>query len=384
MNGVTTALAAVLRCAPDGVRPCIYTHANAAAERPGYVALRAPGIGIPFYREMKVYAPRLRALRARVKADGADLVHLTTPGPLGLAALYVASRLGLPLIGSFHTDLGSYIRILSGSPRLEHLMRRYMRWPYGRCERIFVPSVATASLLAADRIDPERIVLWARGVDTAQFSPDRRSAELRRAWGVEPGEVVLLYAGRVSKEKGLDLLPAIEARLRFARLPHRWIVVGDGPYRRALEGRLPAARFTGTVPHADMGRHMASADLFVFPSATDTAGNVVLEAQACGLPVIVADRGGPQENMRVDLTGRICRADRNNDFADAILETASYPARLRAMAGAARRYAEGRGWEEALAPLYRAYRELAARHRAAGAVGQPVSRAGARVGMRTG
>ena len=384
MNGVTTALSALLRCAPDGVRPCIYTHANAAAERPGYAALRAAGIGVPFYREMKMYAPRLRALRARVRADGADLVHLSTPGPLGLAALYVAARLGLPLVGSFHTDLGNYVRILSGSPRLEHVMRRYMRWQYGRCERIFVPSVATASLLAADGIDPERIVLWARGVDAAQFSPGRRCADLRRAWGIEPGEAALLYAGRVSKEKGLDLLPAIEARLRFARLPHRWIIAGDGPYRRTLERRLPAARFTGTVPHADMGRHMASADLFVFPSATDTAGNVVLEAQACGLPVVVADRGGPQENMRVDRTGRICRADRSNDFADAIIEMASDAARLQAMSADARRYAEGRGWEEALAPLYRAYGEVASRRRASGAVGQPVSRTGARVGVRTG
>ena len=186
------------------------------------------------------------------------------------------------------------------------------------------------------------------------------------------------YAGRVSREKGLDLLPDIEVRLCFARLPHRWIVVGDGPYRRTLEQRLPAARFTGTVAHEDMGRQMASADLFVFPSGTDTASNVVLEAQACGLPVIVADRGGPQENMRVDRTGRICRADRSNDFADAIVEIASDAARLQAMAGAARRYAEARRWEDALAPLYRAYRDVAARRRAAStAIQRQMRRAGA-------
>ena len=372
---MTTALSAVLRYAPDGIRPCIYTHSDTAADRPGYVALRAPGFGIPFYSEMKMYVPRLRALRARVMADGADLIHLTTPGPIGLSALYVASRLGLPLVGSFHTDLGSYVRILSGSPRLEHWMRQYMRWPYGRCERVFVPSVATGSLLAADRIDTQRITLWGRGVDTEQFSPERRSESLRRSWGLERGEVALLYAGRVSKEKGLYMLPALEARLRFARVPHRWIIVGDGPYRRTLEQRLPAAQFSGTVPHADMGRQMASANLFVFPSATDTTGNVVLEAQAAGLPVVVTDRGGPQENMRSDRTGRICRADHSNDFADAIIELASDGARLQAMSGDARRYAESRRWEEALAPLYRAYHDVAARQRVVNAVRL--------VGMRT-
>ena len=115
VNGVTTALSALLRYAPPGVEPCVYTHSDRTAERPGYVAMPAPGIGLPFYREMRVYLPRLWALCARVRADDIDLIHLTTPGPMGLAALHVAATLGLPLIGSFHTDLGRYVGILSGS-----------------------------------------------------------------------------------------------------------------------------------------------------------------------------------------------------------------------------------------------------------------------------
>ena len=365
VNGVTTTLSALLRHAPPGVEPCVYTHSDEAVERPGYVAMPAPGVGLPFYREMRVYLPRLRALSARVRADGAHLVHLTTPGPVGLAAAYVAATLGLPLIGSFHTDLGRYVGILSGSARLERWLRGYMRWLYGRCERIFVPSAATRAMLVEDGIEPSRVALWVRGVDAEAFSPRRRSSALRRAWEVGAGApgapLALLYAGRVSKEKGLALLPEVAARLRQAGVAHRWIVVGDGAWRPELERRLPDAAFTGSLEHGDVARAMASADVFVFPSCTDTAGNVVIEAQACGLPVVVSDQGGPRENMQPAVTGRVCRGGDADDLARALIDLASDPARRGAMSAAARRYASSRRWERAFAPLYDAYREIGAR-----------------------
>ena len=369
VNGVTTTLSALLRHAPPGVEPCVYTHSDEAVERPGYVAMPAPGVGLPLYREMRVYLPRLRALSARVRADGAHLVHLTTPGPVGLAAVHVAATLGLPLIGSFHTDLGRYVGILSGSARLERWLRLYMRWLYGRCERVFVPSAATGEMLVEDGLVPSRIALWSRGVDAGAFSPRHRSDTLRRAWRVgadAPGApLALLYAGRVSKEKGLALLPAVAARLRRARIAHRWIIVGDGACRPALQRLLPGATFTGTLARADVARSMASADVFVFPSCTDTAGNVVLEAQASGLPVVVSDQGGPQENMQPEVTGRVCRGGRAADLAEAIIELTTDRARREAMSAAARRYAEGRRWERAFAPLCDAYREVAAQGRSA-------------------
>ena len=369
VNGVTTTLTALLRHAPAGVAPRIYTHAETGVDQPGYLALPAPGIGLPFYREMKVYLPRLRALAARARADGIDLVHLTTPGPVGLAALCVASRAGLPLIGSFHTDLGSYARMLSGSARLERWLRLYMRWLYGQCERIFVPSDATRAMLVEEGIDPARVALWVRGVDADGFSPARRSAALRAAWGAGAGSeaLVLLYAGRVSREKGLAELPDVAARLRAAGIDHRWVIVGDGPYRRELEARLEGAVFMGKLDHSAVSRPMASADLFVFPSCTDTAGNVVLEAQACGLPVLVSDRGGPRENMRPGVTGHVCRGGSSRELAAAIVGLAADGERRRAMSAAARRYALTRRWDRALAPVYEAYRQAAARRPAAAA-----------------
>ena len=367
VNGVTTTLSALLRHAPPGVEPCVYTHSDRAVERLGYVAMPALGVGLPFYREMRVHLPRLRALCARVRTDHVDLIHLTTPGPIGLAALHVAATLDLPLIGSFHTDLGRYVGILSGSERLERWLRLYLRWLYGRCERIFVPSATTGAMLVEDRIEPSRIALWVRGVDAAAFSPRHRSAAVRQAWGVGAdaagAPLALLYAGRISKEKGLALLPEVAAQLRRADIAHRWIIVGDGPYRPELEPRLPGAVFTGTLGHRDVARSMASADVFVFPSCTDTAGNVVLEAQACGLPVLVSDQGGPRENMRPEVTGRICRGGHARDLAEAVMDLASNRARRYAMSAAARRYAEGRRWERAFAPLYDAYREVAEHRR---------------------
>lgn len=369
VNGVTTALSALLRYAPPGVEPRVYTHSDRAVERPGYLALRAPGVGLPFCREMRVYLPRLRRLCARARADRVQLVHLTTPGPMGLAALHVAAALDLPLIGSFHTDFGRYVRMLGGSARLERWLRLYLRWLYGRCERILVPSAATGAMLVDDGIEPRRIVRWTRGVDAETFSPARRSEALRRAWGVggdaARAPLVLLYAGRVSKEKGLALLPEAAARLRRAGVAHRWIVVGDGAWRPELARRLPDAVFTGTLDRRGVARAMASADVFVFPSCTDTAGNVVLEAQACGLPVVVTDQGGPQENMLAGVTGRVFRGGDADGLAAAVADLASNRERRRCTSAAARRHAESRRWEEASAPLYDAYRAVAARRGAA-------------------
>src|SRR5262249_10536639 len=131
VNGVTTTLRAVLQHAPEGVDLRIYTCQSAGTNTPEYLGLEAPGIRIPYYREMKVYVPPFRRLLKYAVADGIELVHLTTPGPVGIAALWVASRLGVPMIGSFHTDLAEYARLLSGSRCLGYLVHHFMRWPYG-------------------------------------------------------------------------------------------------------------------------------------------------------------------------------------------------------------------------------------------------------------
>lgn len=359
VNGVTTTLNAVLRWRPADIEPRVYTAADAGVDRPDYLALRSVGFGIPYYTEMKMYIPRFFAFLRHAKADGIELVHYTTPGPVGLAAMFVASRLGLPMIGSFHTQLAEYTELLSGSKQLGHLMRQYQRWPYGKCARILVPSEATRELLVAAKIRPEKIDIWTRGVDTSCFSPVHRSEGLRERWGVHGGKLALVYVGRLSREKGLGLIPSVARRLTAAGVEHRFIFVGDGPMRTELQAASPDAVFTGTLPHAEVAAMMASGDAFVFPSRTDTLGNVVLEAQACGLPVLVSDQGGPRENMISGETGFECIEGGSFDLASRVTLLAQDPVRRLRMSAAARAYASGRSWTRALAPLYQAYRDVA-------------------------
>ena len=361
VNGVTTSLRAAIRYAPPGIHPRVYTASDLAEDRDDYFSTAALGMRMPFYGEMRVYLPSFRALLRRVRRDQVDLLHFTTPGPVGLAALFVAWRTGLPMVGSFHTDLAAYTERLSGSPRLGALMREYLRWPYGRCERVFVPSESTRQLLVTDRINPSRIHLWTRGVDTDLFSPKKRSMALRERWHVCDKRPAVIYAGRLSKEKGLHLLRGVTSAMYRRGVEHRLVLVGDGPYRRALEAELPDAVFTGTLAPRDVAAALASADVFLFPSDTDSAGNVVLEAQACGLPTIVSDRGGPHEYIQPDVSGLVCPGGDAEAFGHAAAQLVRDPERRRAMSAAARTHAGTLGWDAALAPLYRAYLEVGTR-----------------------
>ncbi|HXG90352.1 MAG TPA: glycosyltransferase family 1 protein [Vicinamibacterales bacterium] len=361
VNGVTTTLTALVGHAPPDVQPRIYTAAALGTDDPTYLALRSFPVPIPFYSEMSMYIPRFRQYLERVLDDHVDVLHLTTPGPMGLAALWVAKKTGLPLVGSFHTDLATYTSLLSGSTRLGHWMGEYMRWMYGRCQQTLVPSSATRELLVAAGSRASRISLWTRGVDTQLFSPARRSSQLRSAWHVSERCPALLYVGRVSREKGLEMVPELLYRLRALGVAHRLIVAGDGPLRPWLQQQCPEAVFTGSLGRAAVAEVFASADAFVFPSQTDTAGNVVLEAQASGVPVIVSNRGGPRENMVDGVTGAVCAGSDARHWA-AVTSDVLHDAVARAsMAQAARDYALTRRWDIALSPVYQAYRDAARR-----------------------
>lgn len=358
VNGVTTTLNAVLAHVPQDLRVRIYTAAELGIDQPQYLALRSLGIPIPFYGEMRMYVPRVRAYLRHAVADRIDVVHLTTPGPLGLASLHIASRLNVPLIGSFHTDLAAYTATLSGSPRLGALMREYMRWLYNRCARVLVPSEDTRRMLAQAKVHQHKISLWPRGVDTELFHPSKRSRQRRDAWHVSERRPAILYVGRVSREKGLDLLPRLQQHLHALGLEHRFIIAGRGPMTSELQTRMWDTVFTGVMSREAVSDAFASSDVFVFPSRTDTAGNVVLEAQASGLPVVVSGAGGAREQMIAGRTGLICEADDPAEWASAVASIVRDPTRHRAMAEQARAYALSRRWDQALLPLYRAYREL--------------------------
>jgi glycosyltransferase involved in cell wall biosynthesis len=361
VNGVTTTLKAVLRYADGPVRPRVYTAGSFAVETSAYYAAASVGVGLPWYGSMRVYYPRVGALRRELRRHRVDVVHVTTPGPVGLAARHLAARLGVPLVGSYHTELGDYTTHLSGSATLGRIVERYVRWYYRPCNPLLVPSAATKELLVARGYAADRLLVWGRGVDARLFAPDRASAALRRAWRVDDRRPAVLYAGRLSKEKGLALVAPLRQLLLRHGLQHRFIFVGDGPMRSALEAMCPDGLFLGTLPQEEVAAAMASADLFFFPSATDTLGNVVLEAQAAGLPVVVSDRGGPCQHVVPGGTGFVCRADDAESFARAFTLLLTQRTRRIEMGRRAREYAEARDWPTALAPLINAWLSAAQR-----------------------
>lgn len=359
VNGVTTALTALLGHAPPDIAPRVYTAAALGADAPHYLALRSYPVPIPFYSEMAMYLPRYRDYLRRVLIDKVDVLHLTTPGPMGLTAVWIAAKTGLPLVGSFHTDLTKYTSVLSGSSSLGRVMGQYMKWMYGRCAQTLVPSASTRELLVSSGVRADRVVLWPRGVDSRHFTPARRSSRFRERWRVKDDELVLLYVGRISREKGLAILPEMLYRLRTLRIRHRMVIAGDGPLRRTLADQLPEAVFTDVLSREDVADVFASGDLFVFPSTTDTAGNVVLEAQASELPVMVSDQGGPREHMVPGVTGVVCRESAARHWARVIAGLADDAERRRELGAAARTYAVSRSWDHALASVYQSYRDAA-------------------------
>ena len=174
-------------------------------------------------------------------------------------------------------------------------------------------------MLIDAKMNPRKLQLWTRGIDTECFTPIRRSGALRDRWRVDHRRPAVLYVGRLSHEKGLDMLPAFQASLHRRGIEHRLILVGEGPMRAELQARCPDAIFTGALPHEQVAACMASSDVFIFPSETDAAGNVVLEAQASGLPVVVSMAGGPREEHRAghdrdrafsQRRGWLCSSDR--------------------------------------------------------------------------
>ena len=309
-------------------------------------------IDIPYYAGLQIGVPSLPAITDALAEGRYDLVHLVSPGPCGIGAWLLARVLELPVLGSYHTELAAYAGLRSGHAGLETLMNVALSKFYGGCEVVLSPSPATDERLVGLGIAPERIGRWDRGVDVDRFDPALRTHGL---FG-DIDAINVLYAGRLTKEKGVDLLAAafLAARCRDPRL--RLVLAGGGPEEHALRAKLgDAATFLGWLSGEDLARAYASADVFLFPSQTDTFGQVILEAQASGLPVVAVDAGGPASLIQHGESGLLAPADADvlADAALSILDGPLLAERLRVGALAAVR---GRTWDAALGRLAAGYR----------------------------
>jgi glycosyltransferase involved in cell wall biosynthesis len=297
-----------------------------------------------------VGVPSLPATVEALAEGRYDLVHLCSPGPAGVAAGLIAWTMELPLVGSYHTELGAYAGLRSGDLRLRAGMDAGLAAFYGLCSVVLSPSDPADESLRALGIPSARIARWDRGVDSARFAPSRREPPTR------PGGLTVLYAGRLAKEKGTDLLAEafLRARARDPRL--RLALAGGGPEEQALRERLGEhATFLGWLEGDGLARAYASADLFLFASSTDTFGQVILEAQASGLPVVAVDEGGPRALIEDGRTGLLRRAH-PDALAAALCELAAAPAVRGRLAAGALQAARERTWEHALGRLADGYR----------------------------
>jgi glycosyltransferase involved in cell wall biosynthesis len=302
-----------------------------------------PGLPIPFYHTLKMGLPVWGALRRRWVAAPPDLVHVATEGPLGLAALRAARRLGLPVTSSFHTNFQHYGRHY-GLNKLRDAITAYLRWFHNRTACTMVPTDEVRAQLAAH--DFTRLVVIARGVDTDLFSPVNRRDQLRACWGAAPGDPVFVYVGRLAAEKNLGLVVETFLLMQKIEPRARCVLVGDGPERMALEKKFPQFYFAGMQRGPELAAHYASADVFVFPSTTETFGNVVTEAMASGLVVLAFDYAAARQHIRTGVSGATVPLGDSDVFLAAAVNLLAHRGSWPALRAAARAAALDITWDK--------------------------------------
>src|SRR5437660_653203 len=299
---------------------------------------------LPEYELQKLSFPPILRILDYIQREKFTEIIISTPGPVGLTGLLAAKMLNLQTSGIYHTDFPQYIRILTEDSFLESVAWRYMHWFYGQLDVVFVNSDEYRQSWVKRGFDPAKLKLFPRCLDTELFTPARRDPAFFEKFGVQNGEARLLYVGRVSREKDLDVLADAYRRLRDEGLPVQLFVVGHGPYSEAFAESLPEAFFTGYLRGKDLATAYASADIFVFPSTTDTFGNVIIEAQSSGVPVVVSDSGGPKELVEDKANGLITKSRDVDDFTRAVRALVTDPALRERMGISARKSVIDRSW----------------------------------------
>ncbi|WP_122662223.1 glycosyltransferase family 4 protein [Pseudomonas viridiflava] len=301
------------------------------------------GWPIPGYPGLQWGQSSMHKLLRRWQRQRPDVLYIATEGPLGLSALRAARRLGITVISGFHTNFAQYTQQY-GMGFMNRLLTHYLRWFHNRSKVTLVPSISQK--IALERRGFERIELLSRGVDSGLFHPSKRSQTLRDCWGVGAGDIAVLHVGRLAPEKNLSLLKSSFEALR-SKYPQRQlklVIVGDGPQRAALQQQLPDAIFCGTQRGDALAEHYASGDVFLFPSLTETFGNVVLEALASGLGVVAYDEAAAGQHIRHGHNGALAMPGDEAAFIDAACWLLEDSETLRRVRLNARQHASRQGW----------------------------------------
>ncbi len=347
--------AEVLVFAPTSKAPPPFEHAG--------TLVAVPSMPWPGRSDYRLSLGLPRSARARLTVFAPDLVHIASPDYLGAQALQWANAHKVPVVASFHTHFGAYLKYFPSYNRfyrmdlLEGTAWRYGRWFYPQCQHIYVPSQSIADELRARGIS-KGLRLWPRGVDPEQFRPEWRSMAWRRQLGIADHETVITFVGRLVWEKGLAVFADTISDLGSRGIPHRSMVVGDGPARKRLTDRLPRTIFTGPLSKNRLATAYASSDVFLFPSDTETFGNVTLEAMASGLPAVCANATGSDALVVNNITGFLAAPGDSTDFVKKVQHLICSPTLRQGMGAHARARALLYDWEQVMARIADFYHDI--------------------------
>lgn len=317
----------------------------AAGGHPEFTEVSLPGMPIPGYGMLRLGLPAGATLKKRWRADRPDLVHVATEGPLGASAVTAARSLGLPVTSSFHTNFHAYTRHYGFAP-FSRVVLAWLRHVHNRTHCTFAPTITLCREL--ETLGFRNLTVLSRGVDTWQFHPARRSADLRLKWGAEPNDPVVIHVGRMAAEKNYPLLFRAYAAMRAANPRCRLVLVGDGPLRAGLQRENPHAIFTGFIPRDELARHYASADIYVHASLTETFGNVLTEALASGLATASFNYAAATEFVQHELNGLTVPCELPQALVAAGVQLATDPVSRALLRAAARATVEPQSWEHVI------------------------------------
>ena len=320
-----------------------------------------PSVPIPGRPEYRLAVRLPASVRRDIEEFNPNVFHVAAPDIVAHRAVTWARKHNIPVISSVHTRFDTYLQYYN-LKWLEPVARAIMRRYYRRCDAIVVPAPSTAAIMRAQRMNKD-ITIWARGVDRGQFNPEQRSLAWRHAHGIGDDEMVVSFLGRLVLEKGLDVFADAIDAAREMGVSLRVVAIGDGPARDYFRERLPDAIFTGQLTGAELATALASTDVFLNPSVTETFGNVTLEAMACGLPVMAAAASGTTCLVQDGVTGRLAEPGDIEAMANELADYQRDPT-LRARHGAAGlEFAKTMDWDEINGAVMHVYERVIERRR---------------------
>lgn len=354
INGV----AHTIHCLVEGLRARRNYHIQLvrprqqAQEQPrhenGFHEYLVNGLTLPFYKEVRLGFPQYNALKRLWSKQRPDIVQIVTEGPLGYSAMKAAKKLKIPVISDFHTHFDQYSRYyhLSG---FFNLAKRYLRYVHNQTLVTLVPTRELQQQLIASGYT--KLNILDRGIDVQRFNPTRRNPILREQLGVRPNQLLVVLVSRMAQEKNLDLAFTAFRAIQHHLPDARFLLVGDGPERKRLQDTYPDCLFVGMQTGTALAEHYASGDLFLYPSTSETFGNVILEAMASGLPVVTFNYAAAHEHIRSGENGVAVPLNDNVAFIDASITLARDSALRQRLGQQAHQTAQGLSWERVVGQL---------------------------------